>query len=464
MKSWAWAVAMVIVAGTGAFAQSPPTTRVLDCTSSGCHAKQMNHKVLHGPTAVGSCDSCHEYSDPLKHAFTMKRQGAELCSFCHMDKTGMEGPVVHDPVAKGQCTGCHDPHGSESRRMLKKETVPQLCTECHKTVLEGKHVHGPAATDCMACHKAHTADNARLLVKPGRELCLHCHTDVGKTIAGAVHPHPPAAGDCLACHTPHASDQVKALRAAPAALCSECHKEVADSFKTAKHPHTPTTEGKACLNCHVAHGSANAKQLAGDPVKTCLECHKQAIKVNQDRTIASMAGLADPDVHKHGPIKNGDCGSCHAVHGGDQEQLLLAAYSREFYQPFALEAYALCFKCHDKNIIAAAKVSTETGFRDGDRNLHYVHVVKETQGRACRACHEMHVSKFEAQIAASVTFGQWKLPINFAPSANGGSCGPGCHKPQSYDRRMPADRPPDTKPAPPAAPGPAQGGPAKTGS
>jgi uncharacterized protein YcsI (UPF0317 family) len=35
-----------------AVAQQQPTTRVLDCTTSGCHAKQLDHKVLHGPTAV----------------------------------------------------------------------------------------------------------------------------------------------------------------------------------------------------------------------------------------------------------------------------------------------------------------------------------------------------------------------------------------------------------------------------
>lgn len=454
---WVCGVMCVLAAAASSVAQSPPNTRVLDCTTSGCHSKQLDHKFLHGPTAVKSCDSCHEYADPLKHAFTLKRQGQDLCSFCHMDKTGLEGPVVHDPVSKGQCTSCHDPHGSNSRRMLKRESVPQLCTECHKTVLDGKHTHGPAATDCLACHKAHTADHAKLLVKEGRDLCINCHADVGKSVADAVHPHQPATGDCLQCHTPHSSNEPKALKAPPAALCSECHKDVGIAATTSTHPHSAATEGRACLNCHVAHGSSHDMQLAADPVKSCLVCHKVPIKTAKGRTIAALTDLAIPSMHKHGPIQNGDCAGCHDVHGGSRDLLLIAGYSREFYQPFSDEAYALCFKCHDKNLAASEKVSKETGFRDGDRNLHYVHVTKETQGRSCRACHEVHASKFQAQIAEGVTFGQWKLPINFAPTMTGGSCEPGCHKQQKYDRRPLTERPPEPTGAP-GSPAPTQPG------
>ena len=41
----------------------------------------------------------------------------------------------------------------------------------------------------------------------------------------------------------------------------------------------------------------------------------------------------------------------------------------------------------------------------------------------------------------SVTFGTWKLPIKFAPTDNGGSCAPGCHRPAVYDRKAPAKKP-----------------------
>ena len=53
-----------------------------------------------------------------------------------------------------------------------------------------------------------------------------------------------------------------------------------------------------------------------------------------------------------------------------------------------------------------------TSFRDGDVNLHYLHVNKAKRGRTCRACHSTHASKHNVIIRDSVPFGRWELPIN----------------------------------------------------
>jgi predicted CXXCH cytochrome family protein len=440
----------------------PPTIRTPDCTTGGCHTAQTERKFLHGPNAVQACDACHEYTDPAKHTFNLKRPGRQLCDFCHIDKTGTEGPVVHKPVADGQCIGCHDPHGANNRRMLKKDTTPELCGQCHKEILSAKHVHSPAGEDCAKCHKPHTSDNAHLLIMEPRALCLSCHADVGKTIAGAKHPHDPAKGDCLQCHQPHASNEIKALRKSPNELCSSCHQAVADAAAKATHPHGAVTEGRACLNCHTPHGSDWTKQLKADPVAACLECHKQEIKVSKDRTVAGVPELANTAMHRHGPIEKGECAGCHTVHGGDRDRLLTGNYSNSFYQAFSDEAYELCFKCHNRQLALAQPADTQTKFRDGSRNLHAVHVNIEggsAQGRSCRACHSIHASKNEQQINDNVPFGQWKLPINFIPNESGGSCSPGCHKPAKYNRgavgstAKPADSP--ASPVNPAVPAPA---------
>ncbi|MBL9031508.1 MAG: hypothetical protein JNM80_07345 [Phycisphaerae bacterium] len=159
------------------FPSSParPSARTSDCTASGCHASQMNHAFLHGPTAVQACDACHQYADVAKHTFDMKRTGRELCALCHIDKAGPEGRVVHEPVAKGDCTSCHDPHGGAARTLLKKDPVRTLCMDCHKDVLKGAHAHGPGATDCLACHKAHASDHERLLPRRSGS-CASCAT------------------------------------------------------------------------------------------------------------------------------------------------------------------------------------------------------------------------------------------------------------------------------------------------
>ena len=157
-----------------------------------------------------------------------------------------------------------------------------------------------------------------------------------------------------------------------------------------------------------------------------LPCHKQPIKVSAERVIASVAELADPNLHKHGPIASGDCSGCHDVHGGELAKLLTKPFASGFYQPFSTEAYALCFKRH---------------------------VASGAQGRSCLVCHTVHASKHKSLIADSALFGQWKLPINFTPQLTGGSCSPGCHKPAPYARSatpLPAGVPAPTTPAAPA--------------
>ncbi len=426
-----------------------PTTRVPDCTAGGCHAGVLDYKFLHGPASVRACEVCHEYRDAAAHTFAMPNQGAELCAFCHIGKTGTESVVVHEPVAKGQCLACHNPHGGASRQLFRAGSVSALCASCHKDTLAAAHAHKPAGEDCTVCHQAHTARHPKLLKAEPRELCLSCHGTVGLEIAASLHPHEPVEGDCLQCHTPHASNEIKGLKAPPRELCASCHVDLVKAAAAATHPHSAVLDGRACLNCHSAHAGERANLLPEDTLGACLECHRKPITRPDGRVVAGVAELALDGMHRHGPAAEGGCSGCHGVHGGDLARLLTAAYSTEFYGAFSEDAYALCFKCHDPNLVRADPSKGETAFRDGERNLHTLHVNPSPQGRSCRACHATHASKSAAHVADSVPFGQWKLPINFTTTPTGGSCAPGCHKPASYDRESPL-----LPPVPPAAPNP----------
>ncbi len=59
----------------------------------------------------------------------------------------------------------------------------------------------------------------------------------------------------------------------------------------------------------------------------------------------------------------------------------------------------------------------------------------------------MHGSGNSKLIADSVPFGKWSLPLKFVKTDTGGSCAPGCHKMQSYDRKNPGKKPEQAKPA-----------------
>ena len=143
----------------------------------------------------------------------------------------------------------------------------------------------------------------------------------------------------------------------------------------------------------------------------------------------------------HGPINEGKCTPCHDPHGGPNAKLLVAEFPPNPYAPYTDKEYALCFTCHKRDLVQYPDTSFATGFRDGERNLHYLHVNNKQKGRSCKLCHALHGSTSPKLIADSVPFGKWNLPLKFVKTDTGGSCSPGCHKTQSYDRKTPGKKP-----------------------
>ncbi|MEJ2108603.1 MAG: cytochrome c3 family protein, partial [Acidobacteriota bacterium] len=139
----------------------------------------------------------------------------------------------------------------------------------------------------------------------------------------------------------------------------------------------------------------------------------------------------------HGPIQFRECSECHNPHGSPYFRLLTDMYPERLYAPFFESNYALCFRCHESTLAEEEQADSLTEFRDGERNLHFLHVNKTSMGRTCRLCHDAHAGSEPQYIPESVTFGNWDLPIKFTKTENGGSCEPGCHAAQSYDRLAP---------------------------
>ena len=79
------------------------------------------------------------------------------------------------------------------------------------------------------------------------------------------------------------------------------------------------------------------------------------------------------------------------------------------------------------------KTDTITSFRNGEINLHRLHV-NQKKGRTCRACHDVHASDQSDHIREEFLFGVAKIPIEYVKTATGGRCIPGCHRERGYDR------------------------------
>lgn len=407
-----------------------------DCTAADCHGSMQSKKVVHGPVAQGNCISCHDQPKPKTHTFKLTHEPEKLCQACHIMQ--MKN-FVHEPVRQGKCTGCHDPHQSDYRYMLRLDPAKDLCLSCHsdEPFMKSKHLHGPVAAGvCILCHEAHSSWNAKLTIKKGRQLCLFCHEDVDRRLAEARHVHPPVREECETCHDPHGSSYPMQIRESKDKLCLTCHKDLAKMIKTSKHVHGAISTADGCGNCHNAHGTMLPRLLKQPLMVMCLGCHNKEIKLPDGRKLANMAALLKENPEHHGPVKRADCSACHNPHASPNFRLLSKVYPEFFYAPFDLGNYDLCFQCHQRDAVLIKYGKGLTRFKNGDLNLHFVHVNKKVKGRTCRACHEVHASKNPLHIRDKVPFGTggWEFELNYKKTKTGGTCAPACHKPREYVR------------------------------
>jgi len=402
------------------------------CITSECHTDMEKFRVVHSPVEE-DCTACHE--EVGKHKFKkITKNIRELCYECHDNKE--EGKYLHGGIKIKDCLFCHNPHGGRTKSLLKTKRVDETCYECHdKASKNKKHIHGPnTAGNCSICHDSHSSDNRYLLIESEDKLCIQCHTDKSFSDENE-RMHTPLEDGCTGCHNPHTSDYEYQLITAPDKICAECHEDIVEHAETAKFKHPIVEQDKKCLNCHDPHGSFYENNMKKDPLSLCLDCHNKPI-IGTDGKDYNIYKICKNNPYKHGPVSDGNCSGCHNPHGSSYYKILNNKYPETFYTSFATEKYALCFECHEADLVNVEKTTVQTNFRNGDENLHYFHINRK-KGRTCRACHEVHASKLEKHIREETPFGKWDIPIEFEITKTGGSCSPGCHKPYKYDRINP---------------------------
>ncbi|HEY4799102.1 MAG TPA: cytochrome c3 family protein, partial [Bacteroidia bacterium] len=239
-------------------------------------------------------------------------------------------------------------------------------------------------------------------------------------------------GDCFSCHDVHSSKGEHLLSAPVPGVCFSCHTDLQKNVESATVKHGAITEKKACINCHSPHSSTEKKNLLKPQPDVCFDCHDKAIKAG-DRVIPNMKELITKSKFVHGAIENNGCSVCHNPHGSSAKFMLNNKFPSDNYSTADKQNYALCLKCHESALFEEATTTEATGFRNGDKNLHYLHVNKE-KGRTCINCHNVHASNSLFLIASKVKFGQWEMPIKYTKLPKGGTCAPGCHGEKTYTR------------------------------
>jgi predicted CXXCH cytochrome family protein len=408
------------------------------CITAKCHSGIAQEKFTHGPVKAGKCIVCHGTSEkhlkkPKRNKFGKIKNLSATCYSCHDQFKAKK--FTHKPLEEGECTACHDSHGSPHKYQLTAQGG-KLCFNCHdKKLFKEKYVHGPAAVGgCAICHDPHTADYKNNLKAEGADLCFMCHTEKKKKFEQAEFTHKPVTESCTGCHNPHAAPKKFMLSDDPPFMCYNCHKDKKAAIEDAPVKHGAITEERSCMNCHDPHVSNVAKNLLMPPLDLCMSCHDKALTAPDGSTLTNMQELLTTYTDHHGPIKQKDCSGCHNPHGSENFRILRNPYPASFYKPYNPDNYQLCFGCHEQSVVQNPRTTKLTNFRNGNINLHYLHVNKREKGRTCRACHETHASNYPKHIREAVSFGMWDLPLNFEKTETGGGCTPGCHQLKQYDR------------------------------
>ena len=400
-----------------------------------CHKEIISQEVVHDALKRG-CDKCHQsngQAHPQKDVkgFTMVNTIPQLCYKCHDENNTQR--IVHSPVQKGNCMECHTPHSSPEAYLLKKNPTGEVCAQCHTLESAKKRFkHDPVAKgDCAKCHDPHQSDLDRLLVKEPPALCLKCH----KTQAAEMkmsNVHPPFQNNCLNCHNQHSSNEEKLLDLTTQNLCLYCHTDMQKKMDNSTTVHGAITDKRSCINCHSPHASNEKRFLVKDTKTLCLSCHDRSY-TNGSKKIENIGQVLQKSKNIHGAIDKVGCTGCHDPHASSNPFLLNKSFPSGSYAAANKENFALCFNCHKSDLMEKAVTTTATGFRNGDKNLHAVHINGE-KGRSCVICHNPHGSNNDHLINDKTQFGGWEMPLRFKPIENGGSCAPGCHAERKYER------------------------------
>ena len=397
-----------------------------------CHDDIIEQKIKHA-VAEDDCENCHmangnAHPQEGVKGFELGDEVPALCFMCHDENTKSN---IHPPSEEGECLTCHSPHSSANKGLLINAPQAALCFDCHDaSIAEKQFKHKPVAEgNCSNCHDPHQSEYDQLLKAEKKLLCLSCHTSAQMQMEFSS-KHVPFEDDCANCHETHSADHEKLLLQKTPELCFNCHDNPVS--EEAKSIHKVVTEGTACANCHNPHASKEDMLLTKAGKDLCLSCHSKSIKTEK-RTVANIGQLLKKGNMVHGIIELDGCAVCHNAHASEFQALLNSPFPEDTYTAASVENFELCFMCHDPELMLLEKTTSATNFRNGDQNMHYLHM-NGSKSRNCIMCHNVHGSSSAHLIADKVKFGNWDMPIDYKVNDNGGSCNTGCHAEKKYIR------------------------------
>jgi len=430
------------------------------------------------------CISCHdphvEDRDHQAGKFLVKgNRGSAICLSCHPMASWLANPSAHQS-SFAQAT----PPGTPAPASGYRTVADQACGSCHAMHgAGGDHLVKGARGDgedrvCLSCHDGRVArlDVASEAAKPfGHAAPLagpsgHDADEGPRNPVSTLPENRPSQGrhaTCVDCHDPHAA----VSRRAQAPRAGGALAGVWGIDRNGLRVDQVAYEYEVCFKCHA--DSANQPQargglLGGSSVRRAI------VDVNLRRVFdpsspsshpvegprpRPMAGLLRP--YTSGSVIY--CSDCHSSdsrsagrsprgpHGSVYPHILERNYSTGDRTPESTEAYALCYKCHDRDTLYAVQAGARSDFvqkaappaRPADVSLHARHV--QGQATPCSACHNAHgVSALAGNAVNNARLVDFDVSI-VQPNSRGlrqylsrgmasGSCNLTCHGTEHVDK------------------------------
>ncbi len=351
----------------------------------------------------------------------------------------LTGEVKLDRYGQLQCTSCHDPHDDTNSDFLVMDAANgALCETCHIIFHSlTPHKNATATWDgigtdpwphtdwnsvqenaCFNCHTPHAAGGRERLLKFANEEdnCLICHnghvaesdidTAIRKTSAHPVEftvfEHDPTESvlvsnrhvECQDCHDGHVAQEDIGEEDPSGTLTGIAGIDIYGS-----EIDPITNEFQLCFRCHgdteyLSTEPVRTRRLIGDgnpnlrlDFATSNPSYHPVAGIGASTNVPSLLETySETSIIKCTDCHNNDVldSTARGPHGSIYEPILERQYVTVDGTPESLTVYAMCYKCHDRNII----LSNDSFIR------HQKHISGMGKNgplnTPCNVCHDPH--------------------------------------------------------------------------
>ena len=268
---------------------------------------------------------------------------------------------------------------------------------------------------CSPCHRSHGIAGSKMLKAAGDDLCLDCHD------AGSASPTQRARlGMSTSARPADIRSQLTKPYTHGRATCAECHsthgsplvtRGAVDALTVGEVRPSPRRgfdiEAELCLHCHGSRGTGGGdphdlyelfdpRNLSYHPVLAVGPASDVPSLVSP---LSTTSRINCTDCHA-----NDDPGGPRGPHGSRIRSLLGNTLNQHEGQPESPTAYALCYACHDRQVVL-----------EGDAfDDHREHVVDERI--PCSSCHDPHGA---TAARAMIRFNEPTSLTGVTPSSSG---------------------------------------------